>query len=175
MPVATGAPRDESVGAGWHGGGRPFDPSTSSGEPGSGQAPAPGPSPGGRDDTALRRAQHRRGGRGLFSYQRRWGLLASHAARGRAGFKPAPTAPRYAVWGRTRGVTFTPTLSRQGLTRVGKQNRSYDQAKAASACHSERSEESRVPAYGRRCLAVSDLRFFTPLRFVQNDSAGVVF
>ena len=90
-----------------------------------------------------------------------------------------------------RGVTLTPVsstgqalrqaqgrlsiLSRQGLTRVGKQNRSYDQANAASACHSERSEESRVPAYGRRCLAVSDLRFFTPLRFVQNDSAGVVF
>ena len=66
-------------------------------------------------------------------------------------------------------------LSLDGLTRVGKQNRSYDQANAASACHSERSEESRVPAYGRRCLAVSDLRFFTPLRFVQNDSAGVVF
>ena len=66
-------------------------------------------------------------------------------------------------------------LSLGGLIGVGKQNRSYDQANAASACHSERSEESRVPAYGRRCLAVSDLRFFTPLRFVQNDSAGVVF
>ena len=57
MPVATGAPRDGNVGAGW---------------------------------------------------------LASHAARGRAGFKPAPTAPRYAVWGRTRGVTLAPTLSRRG-------------------------------------------------------------
>ena len=27
---------------------------------------------------------------------------SGHATPGRAGFKPAPTAPRYAVWGRTR-------------------------------------------------------------------------
>ena len=30
---------------------------------------------------------------------------------GRAGFKPAPTEPRYAVSGRTRGVTLTPSAS----------------------------------------------------------------
>ena len=114
MPVATGAPRDESVGAGWHGGTRgvTLTPTLSLRERGK----SPTLPPSGWDDTALRRAQDRRGGRGLFSYQRRWGLLASHAARGRAGFKPAPTAPRYAVWGRTRGVTLTPTVSRQAET-----------------------------------------------------------
>ena len=34
----------------------------------------------------------------------------SRAAPGRAGFKPAPTEPRYAVSGRTRGVTLTPRI-----------------------------------------------------------------
>ena len=93
-----------------------------------------------------------------------WGTASFFAV------EPKERAPH--PFGRLRTGSIFPHL---GLTRVGKQNRSYDQANAASACHSERSEESRVPAYGRRCLAVSDLRFFTPLRFVQNDSAGVVF
>ena len=38
-------------------------------------------------------------------------FLDSHAASGRAGFKPAPTEPRYAVWGGTRGVILTPSAS----------------------------------------------------------------
>ena len=43
------------------------------------------------------------------------------------------------------------------------------------ADHSERNEEARARTYERRCLAVSDSRFFTPLRFVQNDSAWLAF
>ena len=41
-------------------------------------------------------------------------------------------------------------------------------------CHSERSEESKVFAYGHRSFADRDFGFFTPLRSVQNDSVALL-
>ena len=40
------------------------------------------------------------------------------------------------------------------------------------ACHSERSEESRALACGR-VVQRQRARFFTPLRYVQNDTDGL--
>ena len=42
-------------------------------------------------------------------------------------------------------------------------------------CHSDRREESRAAAKGRRRVADGDFRFFTPLRCVQNDRVGGAF
>ena len=41
-------------------------------------------------------------------------------------------------------------------------------------CHSERSEESKVFAYGHRSFADRGFGFFTLLRSVQNDSVALL-